>query len=330
MTSYSTIPELQILAVSFVDRCKSLNAQNLSLHPYNKKYLERYLEKIEYNTYIASSIAEHFWGLKNSRMIDFGGGVGFNSAFFKHVGFENVVHLDHDEHCVADARKIHKALSLGIDNYICGGLQWVSTQNLDKTLIASRDVIEHVYNLEEFFTITKKARLNAHNTAAIHNSIFRKNEFEQIHHKAEHTGFVGEGIKEMDSQIAYAQMRLDYLSVKVQQKERISQLVEETRGLTFTDIDSFLQSYSYNALCKKHLYSNTCNPETGNWAERTLPLSAYNSFGNAAGIDTLKVDLLKYNTFTKSALKKTALSVLNWAVQKSNIQRLAPSFTLVY
>jgi protein-L-isoaspartate O-methyltransferase len=330
MIKFSNNKELNALATSFVREYRALKPSSLSLNAYNQKYLERYLTKLEYNTYIAASIAQHFWQYKNSSLIDFGGGIGFNAAFFKYVGFDSIILVDHDALCIQDAQKIHATLGLKVAGYVSGGLDYLKRINLNNTIVASRDVIEHVYNLKEFFQITSSAFLNAHNTAAIHNSFFRKQEFERIHHKAENIGFNEEGLKAMDSSLAYSQLRRNFIRSNYPDLENIDTAVLDTRGLNYNDIERFLTQKHYDKLAKQLLYSNTCNPETGNWAERTLPFEAYKMFAKEAGVTSLQFELLNYNTYNQGLIKKMGLKVLNKIVQTTQDPRVAPSFTITY
>ena len=330
MTRFSKIPELNRLSNSFVQKFSVLSIDDVSLYPYNEKYLRRYLENIEYNTYIAATIAQHFWSNKDLRIIDLGGGIGFNAAYFRHIGFSDVVLLDHDKQCVVDAHKIHSALGLSITNYVCGNVQWFKNQNLENSVIASRDVIEHIYDLSAFFLLSAGAFINVHNTAAIHNSIFRKKEFENIHYKAENLGFKGEGLKALDSSLPYSELRRKHIQKNYPTSQNLDDLVKDTRGLNLGDIDRFIADKHYDEVAKQHLYTNTCNPNTGNWAERTLPFEAYRLFGKAAGIDNLQIELLKYNTYNQHSLKKAGLAILNKVIELSQNQRLAPSFSLIY
>lgn len=326
---YSSNSVLHAKAKAFVEKYKSLSNQSLSLDEYNANYLKKYLKKTEYNTYLACQLIDGLDIKKFENVIDIGGGIGFNAAFFQFIGFENVIYFDVDPISTKDAKQINTALGITQIDYYSDGYEGLIKFDLSNSLVCSRDVIEHIYDLPSFFEITKPAKLNRHNTAAVYNSYFRSSEFKAIHHRAENEGQITKTKKQRDSKASYLALRTEIIQNLLKDKipEDLRLAAVRTRGLTKLDIEKYLDS---GVLPKHHtitLHSNTCDPITGNWAERTLPFKDYKLL---AGNTPLSFKLLRYNTFNGNILKKMTLGFLNLLLIRTKSQRLCPSFTIQY
>ena len=328
----STQPKLNSKAIEFIEKYKSLDINELGLEPYNLAYFKSYLQNIEYNVYLACELIQDFSDpTLFDRIFDLGGGIGFNSAFYDYVGFKEVVYIDIDPISTADARKINALFGSKNIRYITGNYSEVLSYHLSNSVICSRDVIEHIYNLADFFVVTCQAKANRHNTAAVAHSFFRHREFARIHFNAEHKGNQSAIIKNRDSSLSYSALRRDIVQKSFPDltSEKIVKYTNETRGLMGPDI---LQYISVGKLPENHsayLGSNTCDPRTGNWAERTLTFKQYRAIAKSSG---LKIDfvLSSYNIWKQSWLKKVVLISINRLLTFIKLERLCPSFTIKY
>ncbi|MBT8327529.1 MAG: class I SAM-dependent methyltransferase [Bacteroidia bacterium] len=329
---FSNNKKLDLLAQSFVDKYKALNSSTLNLDPYNSAYAAQYLEKIEYNTYLACELLKNIDAIDSyDRVFDFGGGIGFNSAFFSFVGFKEVIYVDIDSLSKKDAQTINSALGFNNITYLTSDYTIFKEFDLTKALICSRDVIEHIYDLKSFLLLSSKAKTNRHNTAAVSNSFFRKNEFLKIHHNAEFVGNQNNISKERDSSEPYIQIRetiLRDLNPNISEI-KLDVLLGQTRGLIKKDIIAFLEDGRLPEHHTSMLNTNTCDPLTGNWAERTLSFKNYEQLASSTGVQ-LDFNLVDYNTYNQPILKKIALSLLNSITKLSQNERLCASFTLNY
>ena len=320
---------LNTKAEAFIAAYKKVKTISLELDEYNANYLNKYIDKIEYNTYLACNLVEGLELNNFTSIFDIGGGIGFNAAFFSFIGFKNVMYFDVDSVSTKDAKKINDALKFKNIDYYTDSIEGLIKFDLSNSLVCSRDVIEHIYDLPAFFEITKPAKLNRHNTAAIQKSMFRKNEFKAIHYRAEFLGQAQEIVKQRDSKKAYIKTREEIISTflpKTPEKE-ISKLATETRGLIKRDIQTYILEGVFPEYHRSVLHDNTCDPLTGNWAERTLSFSDYRLI---AGDIHLKFRLLKYNTFSGGALKRLTLRTINYLIKLTKNEKLIPSFTIEY
>lgn len=320
---------LNTKAEAFIAAYKKVKTFSLELDEYNANYLNKYIDKIEYNTYLACNLVEGLELNNFSSIFDIGGGIGFNAAFFSFIGFKNVMYFDVDSVSTKDAKKINDALKFKNIDYYTDSIEGLIKFDLSNSLVCSRDVIEHIYDLPAFFEITKPAKLNRHNTAAVLNSTFRKNEFKAIHNRAEFHGQKIEVIKKRDSKKAYFKTREEIISTYLPEKTKkeVSKLASETCGLIKRDIQTYILEGVLPEHHQKVLHSNTCDPLTGNWAERTLSFADYQTL---AEDHKLKFRLLKYNTFNGGAFKKLTLETINFLLKLTKKETLCPSFTIEY
>lgn len=326
----SRTPFLDQKAIEFHAIISGIDESNLQLSPYNRAYLKRYLEKPLYNIYLSCFNLELAADLNSyKRIIDLGGGIGFNSAFIKSLGLKaEVIYLDIDPDCTEAAKEIHECIGFKADAYYTAELSDIQ-QLIDKsTLIISRDVIEHIYDLEKFFEVSGEAACNVHNTAAILNSLLRSREFNEIHRRAEFEGNKKSVIKERDHTASYLEMRRDIITALKPElsKKELAELSNRSRGLAGDDLKRFIIEGSYPTLHESILHSNTCDPLTGNWAERCLSPSDYIKL--AKNID-LSFHYPAYNQLETSGIRKAMIIALN-IFANLPIHRIQPSFSIVY
>lgn len=308
-----------------------LDVNSLGVDEYNKSYLSKYIEKLEYNTYLALDLVDKIDPIEVSLVVDYGCGIGFNGAMFRALGFKNVICMDIDPISVRDAKTINAALGIKNIEYIVGDYIKLGKLNLDKAFVCSRDVIEHIYSLPQFLEYTKKASYNRHNTAAIKNSYLRRNEFKKIHHRLEYLGSSATLLKNTDINQSYLSARKQIIKSFIPKIDEttLDQLGKETRGLIKADIEKYINLAELPKHHKAMLYSNTCNPINGNWAERVLKIADYKTLGLDAGL-SIDYALPEYNTFNGGMVKKAGLKLLNFLVRVFKSERLAPSFTIKY
>lgn len=318
------------VANRFKQAMLSVDIDALDCDAYNKSYIRRYLEKLDYNIYLAVHLYE-----KSSQshsevtVVDLGGGCGFNSAFYAFLlSTEKLVYLDIDPESKRAAVALHEALGISKIEYRVGGLEAIEDLLHQETVLLSRDVIEHVYDLEAFFTLSSKAGSNVHNTAAMKPSLFRSSEFKAIHHRAEKKGNDSKLSKQRDQTRPYLELRKELISEMGLHlvPSEIERLAKATRGLNVSDIQRFVK----HGLSPRHhlacLYTNTCDPLTGNWAERCITKSDYQKFAGPTG---LRFSYPKWNSFALTGAKKWAMQTLN-IFALSRMHRIQPSLTIAY
>lgn len=306
-----------------------LSVGALDLDAYNQRYVDRYRYHLRYNAYLAQHLvdAAHL-SQEPEEVIDLGGGIGFNTTYLRlRFPSARICYVDVDPESTKAAQMIHKALGMEGIEYFCGELSELGNRIGARSFICSRDVIEHIYDLEAFFQLSKQAMANAHNTSAIHGSWFRHREFARIHAEAELVGHP-EGVKKSrDNRKSYLSMRTRIIEEAYPDlnSTAIHALATSSRGLNFADIQRFVSSGVYPQALKSCLYDNSCDPYTGNWAERCIRPRDYRAL--AADV-ALCFRYPAYNTY-QTGWKRFALYILN-GITYLPIHRIQASFTLVY
>ncbi|MEI2747673.1 MAG: hypothetical protein V9E88_02790 [Ferruginibacter sp.] len=87
--------------------------------------------------------------------MDYGAGNGLLGIFARYCGFGRVALNDIDLPFLEAARKLSQALHIDMDAFIEGDISQVKDHPYAKQLnaIAGTDVIEHIYNLDDFFGV---------------------------------------------------------------------------------------------------------------------------------------------------------------------------------
>lgn len=263
-------------------------------------------------------------------IVDVGGGIGFNTAFYSSLNVASVIYLDIDPESVSDAKSLTSALGCERVEFLQGGIEALSSRDMSRSLVVSRDVIEHIYDLAEFFKTTSRAKYNCHNTGAILGSIVRQKMFAELHNSIETESRTGDVAKARDNKTAYLEMRKEYISKNYPEfgKREIDKKAIETRGLMYSDIDTYINNNTYPKNHLDCLYTNTCDPSTGNWIERTLKPSDYQRY---AGHDIkLKFNLVGFNTMGGFKLEYIPKYGLNLLSKVTNNEKAAASLNIMY
>jgi hypothetical protein len=151
-------------------------------------------------------------------------------------------------------------------------------------VIVSYDVLEHVFDLDSFFSkipyVTRTALTFVMGTGAnIHNPRIRKVEVaKQIDSETKDiTKKWGEGLR--DTQHSYLRVRADIIRAASSSlsDESVAYLAKATRGLIKPQIEQLVAEFERTS---RIIYTpahptNTCCPHTGYWCDRLLPVWDY-------------------------------------------------------
>ncbi len=262
-----------------------------SLSPYNRKYLEWHIKHLEYHLTLNGLILEEALRQKPDvdTIIDYGGGTGMLGILAKISLGVKVIYMDIYSLACRDVADIGAFLALKPDEIIEGDLTGIRAGlNGMNTVLVSRDVIEHIYDLPEFF---KKSETyipgvtQVHLTGANVYNWFKKKYFREIHHRFEIKGDPGK-LKETDHVQSFFQMRYDFIRANFPaiNDDAVLNLSTLSRGLIFNDIKRFVESWLdgsslVNPRPEKYMF-NTCDPVSGNWSERLLYFEEYRSMAS--------------------------------------------------
>ena len=204
-------------------------------------------------------------------LMDYGAGVGTLFLLAKMIGCRQVIYSDHLEEWRLSAELIAEAINIPIDNYIVGDitecLDRLARLNILCDVITSRNVIEHIYNLREFYSSTyiKQPRAIIFSSTTAN----KQNPAAAIKHRLWHKKwekiFCGKRLVMIERQSP---------GMAIHRKHK---LAKSTRGLAVGDLTNAIDEYrKAGTFPNPRVFgSNTCDPSNGVWAENLLSLKTY-------------------------------------------------------
>ena len=274
-------------AAVLFERIASLNLSKIGLSPYNQRYLNDYIQN--YTFYIRFYTQVLIAGLRGlpkppekSVFIDYGGGSGLFSLLAKQTGFKTVVYNDIYDVSVADAKILSKKTGIQIDYFIGGDIDTLAGETGDlgisADLICSFEVLEHIYNLDDWFR--KAIGIRGSYTLVFSSSANSGNPYivrrlKKIQRRAELAGTEKVwGNKERDTTRPFLEIRKEIIADLCPGvgQEQLKRLAVLTRGYNREDIEKKIIQFRNTGeepVPVQHP-TNTCDPFTGNWSEHLI------------------------------------------------------------
>ena len=215
------------------------------------------------------SLKKYANDLNSVVIMDYGAGVGTLYMLARMIGCR-VVYNDLLEEWKMSAELIARACGINIDEYIVGDidatLQLLSAKKISCNIITSRNVIEHIYKLEDFYNsiyvqqpqdeIYSSTTANYYNPAA------------HLQHIRWHQKCERRYVKE---RAVLIRQTLPGITAGDEKK-----LARATRGLAGEDLQFAISEFKKGVLpVPTKYYSNTCDPSNGVWAEHLLTFPQY-------------------------------------------------------
>lgn len=262
--------------MNLADSLRRLDYNALDISNYSRDYILRLLPTLDY--YL--DICHHALDLLSPQthtLVDYGGGQGFLSLLAKRQGIQEVIYIDHNPQASQTVTTLSNHLGFGPDTILTGDqdtlLKWCREQHCTPDALVGIDVIEHIYRLEPFFdslhTLNPRMTL-VFTTASTPYNPFIQRRLKRIMLMDEYGH---------ESQKGFLQLRREHiasLQPKLSEKE-LDYWARGTRGLTYDDITRlFHDNLSVESLpTTLPPHPNTCDPATGSWTERILPIDSY-------------------------------------------------------
>ena len=293
-----------------------------------KRYLTHLLQHTTYYLVIYADVLNKLikHSSKNKEsilLVDYGSGNGLLGIFAKFCGFKKVFINDIDTNFVNASLQLANQLNINMDGYITGNISAVQAyfKNESPDAIVGTDVIEHIYDLEHFFSSLQQINpfmVSVFTTASNPENYFKVCMLKKIQLKDEFKG------GSPDDHILFGQDKLEpYLMIREQiirkhtnslPETSIINLAKATRGKNEQDIIAVIERYKITGKLPVPPANdtNTCNPITGSWSERILSLNEYSLLCRSNGFTPIFYNGF-YNEF-ESDLKKYIKKVLNIAI----------------
>ena len=319
---------IQHTAQECIRMIKKVEFDRLGISEYNLKYINHLLPVLDYYFKIYIDAIERLVEKTDGYtgwVVDFGGGHGFLSVFLKQLGFK-VIYCDINPLSVNTVRALKEKLSCGPDVEITGStdelLDYCRRHQLPPDYLISTDLIEHVYDLNQFFSQLRQLNpgMEMVFTTASNPYNFRKAKYlRKLMLYTENEFFLPSRKEYIEKNYPeLMQVQKDELSVK-------------TRGLIFQDINSYVETYiATKDFPRRNIDPyNTCDPQTGNWMERILPIPEYRRICNSHQY-SLTIHNGFYNAHRKHWLFSLVAFALNLLIRYGGLlgRCFAPFITL--
>ncbi len=288
-------------AVRLSGKLNRVNPAELAVSDYNKKYLAKYIRKMrqtlqKYVYLLMTALDGTGKRAEDTVLIDYGGGSGLISLLAKEAGVGRVIYNDIFETSITDVKELARVFEIDLDDYICGDIQGVLEYtrrlNLKPDALVSSDVLEHIYDLDMFFgalvhhmpdgfSFAMTTHANPGNPVI--NYLLKKKQ-----RALELTDRPPEwGHKASDSLRSYRRLRMDIIreGYPSLNETEINMLALRTRGRHRGDIMKCAEEYVRARIMPPmpDHPTNTCDPLTGNRADRLMKPKVYLQILSQAG-----------------------------------------------
>lgn len=294
----------------------SVRFNELPISDYNKGYINGLLPALDYFLEIYTACFKEGLSQCNKKaeeitLVDYGGGSGFLSLLAKEFGIGKVIYIDLNQKSVEAIHVIKQKINQGPDIILHGDsdelLKWCKKESVYPDLLIATDVIEHIYDLSVFFHDMIELNYKMKMVFTTASTPYNPYVIRRLHR------FMQECETGCMEKPNYFTKRLNYIRSEFPNlsNAEMEKWATETRGLIYRDIKKAIILKQPPLLTNKH---NTCDPETGNWAERILPISAYEDFVSPYGY---KVSVKKgfYNTVRPQRWKSVASVLMNQLIR---------------
>ena len=211
---------------------------------------------------------------------DYGAGLGTLFLLAGSVGFKQVYYTDYFPKWAGYAKRFCEKLDIRITDYISGDIEALINYGIKKNIrfdiIASRNVVEHIYDLKKFYTKIYQSNLTDicfATTTANHKNIAMRLKHYLLHYRVEKNQFK----KQREAYLRELKPEINSTDLK--------HLIALTRGKAFEDFTNTVDAYfeRKKILPVEFLYSNTCDCKTGQWAEHLITRKDYLNIIEKAG-----------------------------------------------
>jgi 2-polyprenyl-3-methyl-5-hydroxy-6-metoxy-1,4-benzoquinol methylase len=320
------------LAVHHLEtKLQAIDIESLDVSAYSKKYFKDYQRKLKYSLQACSFILMHALKKTNKNIeeitiVDYGAGTGVLAMLASEVGFGKVIYNDIYDVSCKDAETIAKKASAKAHAYVCGDINvlpnYFNQNMLTCDIIVSRNVIEHIYDLNSYFKTLPSIpndglTLFFATTANIKNplTVWYTNRIQRM---LEFKGLTTKWGKERDTLKPYFISRKEIIEHAFPQlnEVEVNQLTANTRGLIKEEILEKIKTYLKDGTLPALKVSgyNTCDPNTGNWAEHLVKIDEYQHLFLSNSFD-FKIVNGFYNTNYNLKLLNIVTPIVNFGIK---------------
>ncbi|MFP5042842.1 hypothetical protein [Parasediminibacterium sp. JCM 36343] len=277
---------LQAKAEQLFTLMKNIDVERLGLSEHGNIYFlgshfKRMFFSIQTSAHLLyNSIQLSKKDVKDIVIMDYGAGIGSLYILAKMIGCKQVIYNDILEEWKQNALLIANAIHIDVDDYIVGNiddtLKILEQKGVKCDIITSRNVVEHIYRLADFYKIIAQyqpqAIVYSSTTASFNNPA--TNIQHVLHHRKIEKIYVAQRIKFIEEHFP----KLTDNTIKL--------LAKKTRGYEKNDLLYAVNQFNKDGSipAKGYYYTNTCYMEYGVWAENLLPFLIHKQMAQSAGM----------------------------------------------
>ena len=311
-----------------LNKLQQLDYNALPISTYSRDYILRMLPHLGYylsiyNRLLDKVISRHGNDPSKIILVDYGGGHGFLSITAKQRGIGTVIYVDYNPKAAETVACLSKEVGFGPDAIVVGDAktlqQWCLDHHTTPNILMGMDVIEHIYRLDTFFSdlfaINPRLEMIFTTGSTPYNPLVVKR-LHRIMLRDELGHDQVKGFREI-RRTAIAQ------HYPAMDNETLNYWAENTRGMTIADTLKAVERQKPFTVNDPY---NTCDPETGSWTERILPIEEYQRLLNTHHA-SLQVTGGQYNA-TRKNLKGLLARLINPLTRLKAFRAVAPYITL--
>jgi 2-polyprenyl-3-methyl-5-hydroxy-6-metoxy-1,4-benzoquinol methylase len=256
---------------------KALRVDDLQLAPHYLEYFKNsHYKRLFFSIETSAHLLYRAIQLKKKPaseiiIMDYGAGIGTLFILAKMIGCKKVIYNDLFEDWKSSAQQVLHAIGTTVDEYIVGDidvtLDTLVSKGIQCDVIASRNVIEHIYKLDVFYSAIKTLQpgaivlssttANMYNPATHVQHILMHRRYEKVFHQ-QREEIIRQSLPGITGAVA-------------------KDISTRTRGLGSEDLQRAIldPEKSNHSLPVRNLYTNTCDPYNGVWAEHLLTFNQY-------------------------------------------------------
>jgi 2-polyprenyl-3-methyl-5-hydroxy-6-metoxy-1,4-benzoquinol methylase len=296
--------KLNYASLSVLNFLNSLDFNSLEISDYNKEMMRIKLNNknrtFQIYMYILSIAIERInKPFDQVVLVDYGGGSGIFSLLAKELGIGTVIFVDiYDQSC-KDFQVLNNLSANRVDHIVHGDISslqsFVEANGITVDAVCSYDVIEHIYDIDSFYR-DLSCVMPSNGVVVFGSGANMYNPFINLFIRYGHMKFEFfsqknyPGRKERDSLDAYYNIRKNIINNYDPELESndVAYLARKTRGLIREDIIKQVDFFKCNGVVESRPdgFTNTCDPETGNWAEHLISFHRLRTVMNANNFTT--------------------------------------------
>jgi 2-polyprenyl-3-methyl-5-hydroxy-6-metoxy-1,4-benzoquinol methylase len=323
---------------SFTAKFENINSKQAGVSDYPGRYLDHILSHLAYYSSIYKYVIDIALQVTKKpvgelSVLDFGAGNGLLGMFARHYGFKKVWMNDMDGGFLQAAERIAGITNTRIDGFIQGDekkvFEYFRLENTKPDILLSTDVIEHIYDPASFFNTLKALNpdlVHVFSTASNPYNYSKLKKLRKLQYQDEYLGHSAHATQlcfhNAGPALSFLRQRENIITKNFPGLTSVvvSELAKRTRGKRRQDIIDAVKNYMLTNEMPEAYQDPywVCDPETGSWTERVLPVSMYEEWYKKNGFSFALFNGY-YDAWSRTGPGSLAARIMNAVVCKNRL-----------